>query len=202
VRVTGGAEKNVGVEVATRCQACSAGMNEFELDSRDGWLCHFPGETFSVLFWQMLRFVVGDSSISAPIARRSSVAEMTGKRTTSTQPRESRHCRAVSFRPAEPLEPRHSQKAGKAKSSQARLSSSSIKIFGRNCARAMRLDSFSEIRNLSQCDHSLSRAEEDENLSYRARRKRQNIPILDRAIGWGLAGRAGVGYMAGKRSFR
>lgn len=202
VRATAGAEKNAGVEVATKCQASSAGIKEFEFDSRDGWLCHFPGEAFSALFWPTLRFVEGDSSISARMARRSSVAEMTGKRTTSTQPRESRHCRAVSLRPAEPFEPRHSQKAGKAKNSQARLSSSSIKKFGRKCARTTCRDSFSEIRNLSQCDPSLSRAEEEENLSYGARRKRQNIPILDWATGRRLAGGAGVGYMASKRSFR
>jgi len=128
VRLTAGAEKNVGVEVATKCQASSQGVKEFEFDSRDGWLRHFPGEALSALFWPTLRFVEGDSSISARMARRSSVAEITGKSTTSMQARESRHCKAVSLRPAAaPLEPRHSQKAGKAKSSQARLSSSSIK---------------------------------------------------------------------------
>jgi len=180
VRATVGAEKNPRVEVATKCQASSVEIKEFEFDSRDGWLCHFPGEAFSALFWQTWRLVDGDSSISARMARRSSVAEMTGKRTTSTQPRESRHWRVVSRRPAmAPLETRHSQKAGKAKSSQARLSSSSIKKFGRKCARTTREDSFSEITNLSQCDHSLRRAEEEENLPYGARRKWQNIPILD-----------------------
>lgn len=128
MRATLGAEKHGSVEVATKCQASSVGIKEFELATRDGWLCHFPGEVFSALFWQILRFVDGDSSISARMARRSSVAEMTGNRMTSAQTRENRHCRAVSLRPAvSPLEPRHSQKAGKANSSQARLSSSSIK---------------------------------------------------------------------------
>lgn len=128
VRATAGAEKNPNGEVATKCQASSVGIKEFEFDTRDGWLCHFPGEAFSALFWPMLRFVEADSSISARMARRSSVAEMTGKRTTSTQARERTHCRAVSLRPAAArVEPRHSQKAGKAKSSQARLSSSSIR---------------------------------------------------------------------------
>lgn len=120
----GGSEKP---ELGAKGHASSHGVKELEKDAKDGWLCHFSEECLSVLFWQMLR-LEGDSSISARIARRSSVAEMTGKRTTSAQPRESRHCRVVSLRPAAaPLETRHSQKAGKAKSSQARLSSSSIK---------------------------------------------------------------------------
>lgn len=44
---------------------------------------------------RMLRLLVGDSSISARMACRSSVAEMTGKSKTNAQPKASRHCNEV-----------------------------------------------------------------------------------------------------------
>lgn len=76
-------------------------MKEVENDGSEGWLCHFPKEAFSGVFWQALRLVEDDSSISARITRRSSVAEITGKRITSMQASENKRCREVSLRPAE-----------------------------------------------------------------------------------------------------
>src|SRR5580700_1009622 len=98
------------------------------LAAKAGGLCNFQAETLSLLAWRTLRLLAGDSSISLRMARRSSVAETTGKRMTRTQPKASRHCSGVNLRPAEGvLEPRHSQQAGNASSSHARLSSSSMK---------------------------------------------------------------------------
>jgi len=78
----------------------------------------------------MLRLLVCDSSISARIARRSSVAETTGKRRTSAAARANMPCKAENRRcPRAPLAPRQSQKAGIASSSQLRLSSSSISSY-------------------------------------------------------------------------
>jgi hypothetical protein len=93
-----------------------------------GGLCHFQTEALSLVICRMVRLLAGDSSISARMARRSSVAEITGKRMTSMHPRVSRHCRAFDLRPARvALDPRHNQYAGSAKSSHTRLSSSSMK---------------------------------------------------------------------------
>jgi hypothetical protein len=91
----GGREKP---ELGAKGHSSSVGVKELEKDAKNGWLRHFPEECLSVLFWEMLR-LEGDSSISARIVRRSSVAEMMGKRRTSTQARENRHCRVVSLRP-------------------------------------------------------------------------------------------------------
>ena len=94
---------------------------------RAGGFCHFQADVLSVLDCRRLRLLAGDSSISVRIARRSSVAETTGKRRTSKHPKASRHCNAVNLRPAvSPLDFDHSQKAGRARSSHARLSSSSM----------------------------------------------------------------------------
>src|SRR5215467_6968922 len=96
---------------------------EIDAATRSGWACHV--DTLPTAFWQMLRLLRGDSSISARMACKSSVAETTGNRITSMHPRESRHCRDL--RPTRPLlHSRHSQQAGRARSNQARLSSSSI----------------------------------------------------------------------------
>ncbi len=63
-----------------------------------GGLCNFQLETLSGLAGWMLRLLAGDSSISLRMAQRSSVAEITGKRMTSMQPKASRHCREVNLR--------------------------------------------------------------------------------------------------------
>lgn len=76
----------------------------------------------------MLRLLAGDSSISARMARKSSLAETTGKSMTNKHPSASRPWHAVNLRVAGAvLASCHSQKAGSAKSNQARLSSNSIK---------------------------------------------------------------------------
>ena len=110
MRATAGAEVRERAEVGGKCQASSAGTKELEDTASNGWPSHLPGEILSVLFWQMLRLVEGDSSISARMTQRSSVAEITGKRMTSAQASENTHCRVVSLRPAAaPLELRQSQ---------------------------------------------------------------------------------------------
>jgi hypothetical protein len=100
----------------------------------------------------MVRLLAGDSSISLRMARRSSVAETTGKRITSMHPRASTHCKAVTLRTSEDvLEPCHNQKAGTAKNSHARLSSNSMKKAGPE-KQPLPVTSFSEISISSQCD--------------------------------------------------
>src|SRR5579859_1975284 len=76
----------------------------------------------------MARLLADDSSISLRMARRSSVAETTGKRMTSMHPNARTHWTGLNLLPrGTERAPRHSQKAGSAKSSHARFSSSSIK---------------------------------------------------------------------------
>src|SRR5208282_2860040 len=83
---------------------------EAAVASRAGGLCSFQPETLSWLACRTLRLLAGDSSISLRMASRSSVAEITGKRITSRQPKASRHCKDVNLRPAGAvLELRHSQ---------------------------------------------------------------------------------------------
>src|SRR5690242_11165735 len=78
----------------------------------------------------MLRLLVCDSSTSARIARKSSVAETTGKRRTNAPARANMPCRGENWRrPRAPPDARQSQKAGIANSSQLRLSSSSISSY-------------------------------------------------------------------------
>lgn len=79
---------------------------EIDAATRSGCACQV--DALSPAFWQMLRLLRGDSSISARIACKSSVAEITGNRITSMHPRESRHCRDL--RPTRALlRSRHSQ---------------------------------------------------------------------------------------------
>jgi len=79
---------------------------EIDAATRIGCECH--ADTLSPAFWQMLRLLRGDSSISARIACKSSVAETTGNKITNMHPRESRHCRDL--RPTRALlRSRHSQ---------------------------------------------------------------------------------------------
>ena len=99
----GGTEK--AVTGTTRHCSWRVGK-EIDAASRIGCECH--ADTLSPAFWQMLRLLSGDSSISARIACKSSVAETTGNKITSMHPRESRHCRDL--RPTRALlRSRHSQ---------------------------------------------------------------------------------------------
>jgi len=63
-----------------------------------GCIGDFEGEDLSPLHDPMLRLVLGDSSISARIARMSSVADITGKRTTSRQPSARKVWKGLDFR--------------------------------------------------------------------------------------------------------
>lgn len=77
----------------------------------------------------MLRLLVGLSSISARITRRSSVAETTGKRTTSAHARQKIPCKALNLRRSGVrTDARHSHKAGIASNSQLRFSRSSMHL--------------------------------------------------------------------------
>ena len=71
------------------------------------WSAALQSDALSPLLWRRLRLLAGDSSISARIARKSSVAETTGKRMAKTHPRASKHCKELN--PREILRPRHSQ---------------------------------------------------------------------------------------------
>jgi len=111
----------------SRCSVASA--NDQDVPRSADAVCDraFQAEALSWLVRRMLRLLMGDSSISVRMAMRSSVAETTGKRITSAQPKASRHCRELDLCSAQEfLEPRHKQKAGRASSSHARLSRSSI----------------------------------------------------------------------------
>jgi hypothetical protein len=88
-------------EVGSGCQLPSLTVHELVTQATQataGGLCHFQEEALSWLACQTLRLPAGDSSISARITWRSSVAETTGKRMTSTHPRANRHCRDVNAR--------------------------------------------------------------------------------------------------------
>ena len=113
--------------VANCSQTMSLVRNGVAELMRAGGLCDFQADALSVLDCRRLRLLTCDSSISVRIARRSSVAETTGKSRTSRHPKASRHCNAVNLRPVDsPLVFDHSQKAGSARSSHARLSRSSM----------------------------------------------------------------------------
>ena len=70
------------------------------MTAKAGCAGDFDAERRSPFDWPILRLLTGDSSISARMARRSSVAEMTGKRITSMHPRANRHWTAVNRRAA------------------------------------------------------------------------------------------------------
>src|ERR1700689_743190 len=72
----------------------------FGVQARAGGVCNLPADALSLLACRTVRLLAGDSSISARMAQRSSVAETTGKRTTSMNPRASRHCRDLNLRVA------------------------------------------------------------------------------------------------------
>ena len=86
-----------------------------------------PVECFSLPACSTVCLPVADSSISARMACRSSVAEITGNSSITAQPSASRHCSAVTLRATRAFPPRRqSQKAGSASNIHARLSSNSI----------------------------------------------------------------------------
>ncbi len=104
----------------------------------------------------MVRLLEGDSSISARMARRSSVAETTGKRTTSMHPKASRHCREVERAAGVGRSGRPPQPIGRQRQKQPREIEQQ---FHRNEARrekTPRVGSFSEISNASQCDYRVA----------------------------------------------
>src|SRR5271169_269053 len=84
--------------VGSGCQPPSLTVHELVTQATAGGLCHFQEEALSWLACRTLRLPAGDSSISARITWRSSVAETTGKRMTRTHPRANRHCRDVNAR--------------------------------------------------------------------------------------------------------
>lgn len=85
----------------------------------------FETEDLSPLDCPTLR-LPGDSSISVRMAHMSSVADITGKSTTSKQLSARKVWKGLDFLSGAVLEYRHSQKAGSARSSQRRFSNSSI----------------------------------------------------------------------------
>src|SRR5579859_1659095 len=99
VRAMAGSDGSENPEVATKCQTSSCVAKKLEVEMAAGWACQVLKGALSALLWQALRFVEGDSSISARMTRRSSVAEITGKRMTSKQASEKRRCNEPSLRP-------------------------------------------------------------------------------------------------------
>jgi hypothetical protein len=81
-------------------------------------------ELLSLAVWHTVRLLTEESSISVCLACKSSEAEITGNSRTSRHPRDARHWSELNLR----VPRRHSQYAGSASSSHARLSSSSIQF--------------------------------------------------------------------------
>ena len=81
--------------------ACGAGSQFIFASSAGGPCSRFThAACFSPAACRTARLLVADSSISARMACRSSVAEITGKSNTSAQPSASRNCKAVIRRAA------------------------------------------------------------------------------------------------------
>ena len=94
--------------------------------ARGGWLCPLAFNPFSAFLLHKLCLLRGDSSTSARMAMRSSLAETTGKRMISRHPKARKHCSEVNLRLVNTQDrSRQSIKAGNAKSSHARLRKSS-----------------------------------------------------------------------------
>ena len=74
----------------------------------DGCPCAFHAGDFPPLDWQTLRLLVGDSSISARMTRRSSVADTTGNRVTRAHANAKMACNAEN-RPDLRVDARQSQ---------------------------------------------------------------------------------------------
>lgn len=118
--------------------------------ARGGWLCPLAFNPFSAFLLHKLCLLRGDSSTSARMAMRSSLAEITGKRMSRRHPNANKHCREVNLRLAGALKRScQSRNAGSANSSHARLRKSS-----RNPPRGV---SFPEESNLSQRDYSFGK---------------------------------------------
>ena len=86
---------------ARKTEACTATMNA-------GCACDFHVGALPALDWQTLRLLVGDSSISARMTRRSSVADTTGNSMTRAHASANTDCNAES-RPDLRVDARHSQ---------------------------------------------------------------------------------------------
>lgn len=119
-------EKHV---TGTSSSPTSSSASRVALAAIIGGLCIrlVQAELLSLAAWRTVRLLVADSSISARMACRSSDAEITGNSKTSTHPRVSKHCNDVTQRFCwVPGPHRHSQYAGSASNTHARLSSSSM----------------------------------------------------------------------------
>ena len=79
-------------------QAESITNDSFTATVSAGCNSDFEGEGFSLPDCPMLRLPLGDSSISARIACRSSVAEITGNSMTSKHPSANRQWNVLAFR--------------------------------------------------------------------------------------------------------
>jgi hypothetical protein len=108
---------------------CGAGSPAVTATCAGGPCSRFtPAEDFSFAACRTARLLLADSSISARMACKSSVAEITGNSRTTAHPSASEHCRAVTRCAARaPAPRRHNQQAGSTSSIHATLSSSSIK---------------------------------------------------------------------------
>jgi hypothetical protein len=111
------------------------GPSETVVATTAGRFCQglYQTEAFSTTAWQTPRLPGEDSSISARMACKSSLAEITGKSRTSAQPRTQRKTSgegaglfARPFRLGEAFRCRHSKQAGTSSDSQQRLRKSSI----------------------------------------------------------------------------
>src|ERR1017187_2012150 len=71
-------------------QPSSLKIKELIFAVNAGGVCHFHAGVLSLEICRIVRLLAGDSSVSVCMAQRSSVAEITGKRMTSRQPRVSR----------------------------------------------------------------------------------------------------------------
>lgn len=107
-------------------------------------------DCLSLIACRTVRLLRAESSISARIGCRSSVAEITGNKSTRVQPKINRQRSGLKLLEgdAAPFR-RHSQYAGSASRTQARLSSNSI-----SDTKRIRHISFSETTNSSQRNQS------------------------------------------------
>ncbi len=119
-----GAAGNDNRRAGNGCQPSTPTVKEMIDPVCAGGVCHFPADGLSWAEARTLRLLAGDSSISERIARRSSVAETTGKRMTKRQPKARKHCNEVELRAV--LRRRHKPQAGSASNSQSRLSNNSM----------------------------------------------------------------------------
>ena len=156
-RWTAGAAGTIKCGLGEGCENCPGRKKLVAAATNAGEFSHFEAEDFSWLAGRVMRLPTGASSASLRMTRRSSLAEITGKRTARVQASASRHCRAPNLRRKDVVaEARHNHKAGSARSSHARFSDSSIK----NYRTEVSAESFSDIPKQSQCDYGLTGAKQ------------------------------------------